>query len=271
MTEFSLSGEGGGRPSATHAASPKPRLRVGRALAYPAPDGRDTLNAATDEAPGWAVLGDARVLPEGWAALATPHAVFDDSDRFLLSAAPFGMDLYLVLPRQRGVPALDLIRILRRRTPDAAVLALTDAWPSPLEAWLDAGADMVLPLALRAAELQAALNALRRRQRPPAATGPWRLLQSQSALALPDGQRVPLSEAERTLLTSLADAPHHREQRRALVERLWGSETDAMDNALRALVYRLRRRIERVWPAGAPLHAVSGVGYEFRAPLRRLP
>jgi two-component system OmpR family response regulator len=229
------------------------------------------MTAAGQGAPDVAVLGDPRALTDGWAGAGLTHVVFDDSDRFLLSPAPFGMDLYLVLPRQRGVAALDLIRILRRRAPGAAVLALADAWPGSLAPWLDAGADMVLPATLRAAELQAAINALRRRLQPVPANGPWRLLQAASALALPDGQRVPLSEAERTLLACLAEAPHHRAQRQALVEQLWGGDAGAMENALRALVYRLRRRIERAWPAGAPLHAVSGVGYEFRAPLRRMP
>jgi two-component system OmpR family response regulator len=229
------------------------------------------MTAAGQGAPDLAVLGDPRMLPAGWAGAAVPHLDFDDSDRFLLSAAPFGMGLYLVLPRQRGVSALDLIRILRRRAAHAAVLALADTWPDSLQPWLDAGADMVLPATLRAAELQAAINALRRRQQPAPASGPWRLQQSASALALPDGQRIALSEAERTLLTCLAEAPQHRAPRQALVELLWGHDAEAMDNALRALVYRLRRRIERAWPAGAPLHAVSGVGYEFRAPLRRMP
>lgn len=229
------------------------------------------MTTAGQGAPDLAVLGDPRALPDDWTGLAVPHLVFDDSDRFLLSSAPFGMGLYVVLSRQRGVSALDLIRILRRRAAGAAVLALAEAWPDSLEPWLDAGADMVLPATLRAAELQAAIHALRRRQQPAAVNGPWRLQQSASALALPDGQQIALSEAERTLLACLAEAPQHRVRRQALVEQLWGGEAEAMDNALRALVYRLRRRIERAWPAGAPLHAVSGVGYEFRAPLRRMP
>jgi two-component system OmpR family response regulator len=217
-----------------------------------------------------AVLGDCSALPAGWTR-DRHHAAFDDGDRFLLSSAPFGFDLYLVLPRQSGVPALDLIRILRRRAPGAAVLALADAWPASLAPWLDAGADMVLPASVQAAELQAAIAALLRRLQPAAGGGPWRLLESDSALVLPDGARLALSEAERTLLACLADAPQHRAERAALLERLWGPAAAPMHNALQALVYRLRRRIDRAWPAGAPLHAVSRVGYEFRAPLRRLP
>jgi two-component system OmpR family response regulator len=216
------------------------------------------------------VLGDGSVLPTGWAG-DRHHAAFDDGDRFLLSSAPFGFDLYLVLPRQSGVPVLDLIRILRRRAPGAALLALADAWPASLAPWLDAGADMVLPVSVQAPELQAAIAALLRRLQPAPGAGPWRLLESESTLLLPDAGRLALSEGERTLLACLADAPQHRVERGALLERLWGPEPAPMHNALQALVYRLRRRIERAWPAGAPLHAVSRVGYEFRAPLRRLP
>ena len=54
------------------------------------------MTTAGQDAPDLAVLGDPRALPDGWTGLAVPHLVFDDSDRFLLSSAPFGMGLYVV-------------------------------------------------------------------------------------------------------------------------------------------------------------------------------
>jgi DNA-binding response OmpR family regulator len=41
-------------------------------------------------------------------------------------------------------------------------------------------------------------------------------------------------------------------------------------DGLNAVVFRLRRRIERATPTLVPLQAKSGVGYVFRAPLRVL-
>ena len=39
-------------------------------------------------------------------------------------------------------------------------------------------------------------------------------------------------------------------------------------NCGNAVVYRLKRRIEKATPAVVPLQAKSRVGYQFRAPLR---
>lgn len=68
-------------------------------------------------------------------------------------------------------------------------------------------------------------------------------------------------------MQSMAQAQAHRVQRRELLQALWGEQAGDMDNALQAMMYRLRRRIEQAsrWPA--PVHAVARVGYEFRAPL----
>jgi DNA-binding response OmpR family regulator len=216
-----------------------------------------------------AVLGDVTPLPIGWAGDAPMPESFEDSDRFLLSPAPFGFDLYLVLPWQRGLSALDLVRIVRRRVPHAAVLALTDDWPGAVGPWLDAGADMVLPVTLSAEQLQAALAALRRRRNRQLVGDGWRLLSSPPTLVLPDDLQVGLSEPEFIFLACLADAPGHVAQRQALVECLWGASAGPMENALQALVHQLRRRIERVWPHELPLHPVEGGGYEFRKPLSR--
>ena len=44
--------------------------------------------------------------------------------------------------------------------------------------------------------------------------------------------------------------------------------TEEPDNTLSAIIYRLRRRIERATASPVPLQALSRVGYVFRGPLR---
>lgn len=91
-------------------------------------------------------------------------------------------------------------------------------------------------------------------------------MESQAKLETPDGATIPLSDTDLTILRCFV-ANGGKADRQALIERLWGAEAGAMDNALHATVYRLRKRIEQAGQTRAPLHAVSRVGYEFRAPL----
>lgn len=198
---------------------------------------------------------------------------FADSDDFLLSPAPYDFDLYVLELRQRGVGALDLIRLLRRRS-GAAMLALSDAQGTGLVAALDAGADMVLPGDSAAEHLRAGIAALLRRTAPPlpAASGTtapaaWRLHPAQAALLCPDGQRVKLSEADLALIRCFAEAPQGRVSRQALCERLWGDAGSERDNALHATLYRLRKRVEQAGAPLLPIRALARTGYEFRAPL----
>ena len=87
-------------------------------------------------------------------------------------------------------------------------------------------------------------------------------------MVAPDGATIRLSPSELTVLSMLVDANGTVVPRAALVERLWGTSAEAStDGALHAALYRLRKRVEKAGQALWPLHAVSGVGYEFRASL----
>ena len=205
-------------------------------------------------------------------AFGSECTVFEDSDDFLLSPDPFGYGLYLVELAQRGVQGVDLIRLIRRRCP-AGVVALSGGGEDAFVQALEAGADMVLDQAAPVRHLRAAVDAVRRRlQRQPAAPQPlqgWRLLDTEAVLQAPDGTRIPLSESDLVIMGCLATAQDRRVDRRTLVESLWGEGAAAMDNALHATVYRLRKRIEQAGQLVVPVHAVARIGYEFRAPLSR--
>lgn len=202
--------------------------------------------------------------------------LWPESDSFLLSEGAFQHPLYVVQTQQRGIGGLALVTLLRQRS-TAGIVALSRRPQAEWVAALDAGADLLLPLTAPPEHLMAALRAVQRRcgpqvappvRTPPPTDLPWTLQPQEHALVTPDGTRVVLSANELVVMRSLAQAHAHRVQRRELLQQLWGEQADDMDNALQAMMYRLRRRIEQAsrWPA--PVHAVARVGYEFRAPLK---
>lgn len=217
-------------------------------------------------------IGDSTAPPR---ALAATAVRYEDSDDFLLSPQAFEHDFYVVQLVQRGVCGIDLIRLIRRRSTAGIVALCNEAQDDFVEA-LDAGADMVLGHGAPPAHLGAAIAAVRRRaglaaaaaaSAASAAPSPWTLHEAHSQLQAPDGTVIALSDSDLTIMRCFAAAGGAQVARQVLVERLWGEAAGAMDNALHATVYRLRKRIEQAGQALVPVHAVSRVGYEFRAPL----
>ena len=201
--------------------------------------------------------------------------LWPDSDAFLLSEGAFSHPLYVVQTQQTGVGGMALLTLLHQRSA-AGIVALSRRPQQEMVSALDAGADVVLPLNAPPDHLMAALRAVQRRCAPrapavlraaPPTELPWTLRPTDHALLTPDGTRIALSANEIVVMQSMAQAQAHRVQRRELLQALWGEQAGDMDNALQAMMYRLRRRIEQAsrWPA--PVHAVARVGYEFRAPL----
>ena len=86
---------------------------------------------------------------------------------------------------------------------------------------------------------------------------------------MPDGARVELSDADVIVLVCFVDAAGEPVTRETLSQRLGRAraDDDDGDTGLNAIIYRLRRRIERSTPMLVPLQSRSRVGYVFRAPL----
>lgn len=236
------------------------------------------MNASTPRPPNPAALALAWVGTPAAVArqLEEPVACYEDSDDFLLDLQAFDHEVYVIQFEQRGVRGIDLVRLIRRRTA-AAVLVLADDTGPDFIAALESGADMVLRPAAPGSHLRAAVAALRRRvQRavPPGAQASasptnWTLEEAQALLRAPDGTPIPLSDSDLAIMRCFAAAEGGQVARQTLVEQLWGAAAGVMDNALHATMYRLRKRIEQSGQPLAPVHAVSRVGYEFRAPLSR--
>jgi two-component system, OmpR family, response regulator len=201
-------------------------------------------------------------------------AVFSyvDGPSLLADASAFTREFFVGDLTGPGLSGIDLIKTLRHRS-DAGILVVsahTD--PKLFHDVLMAGADMHLSQALRLDHhsVAAAIVAVQRRAgRQPVTARPWTLHRMAGELVAPDGARVGLSDIDSGLLECFVDAQGQPVLRQMLAHRL-GRHGQQGADGLNAVIYRLRRRIERATPLPVPLQSKSRVGYLFKAPLQVL-
>ena len=179
------------------------------------------------------------------AGFAAEHAADGDAAWQLGGVEPFdAVVLDLGLPRMDG---LSLIRRWRAEGVAFPILVLSarGAWTTRVEA-IDAGADdfVVKPFAME--ELLARLRAVLRRAAGAASNG---LTVGELALDLRTrrltrgGQPVELTPLEFRLLAYLMHHAGRAVHQTELTEHLYADEADRGDNAIEALVARLRRKV----------------------------
>jgi two-component system, OmpR family, response regulator len=195
--------------------------------------------------------------------------VFGDSNALLAESDPNRFDFYIVDLMLPGVDGVELINILRRRS-DAGILAVSGRLgPEVFASVMNAGADMHLAKPVQFEQVALAVQAVQRRAgRSAAAPQTWKLDRRARELLVPDGSRVALSDADLVVLECLLESAGNPVTRETLSQRLGRTrDEDEGDDGLNAIIYRLRRRIERATPMLVPLQSRSRVGYVFRAPL----
>lgn len=197
-------------------------------------------------------------IADGSALLAGDAA--SDSDFFLLD---------LALP---GAVGENLIRDLRRRSQAGIVVVSRASSPEVFESALTAGADMVLPKPVSLKQIAVAVTAVHRRAaaaaRSDGAERGWQLDRRNRQLTSPEGTTVALGDTDVTLLACFPEAAGRIVSHAEINSRLGRLQREAPDNSLHAMIYRLRRRIEKVTGGVLPLQAQSRVGYQFKAPIR---
>ncbi|WP_374564823.1 response regulator transcription factor [Ideonella sp.] len=196
---------------------------------------------------------------------------FADSNDLLAHADPYGYEFYVTDLMLPGVDGADLIKILRQRT-NAGVLVVSGRLaPETFKQVITAGADMYLTKPVQFEQIALAIEAVCRRSVALDATqNVWRLDRRVGQLIAPDGARVDLSDADRSLVECFVEAKGEVVPRETLLQRLGRTDDPEASGGLNATVFRLRRRIERATPATVPLQTKSGVGYAFRAPLKAI-
>jgi two-component system OmpR family response regulator len=167
--------------------------------------------------------------------------------------------LDLQLPHRNG---LEVLRNYRAGGGRASVLILTArSAVADRVGGLDAGADDYLAKPFDLAELEARVRSLLRR----ASSAPTPVLRH-GALSLDTvdrrveigGEGVDLSAREIAVLETLLLRTGRVVSKEGLLEKLYGAEEHAGENAVEVFVHRLRRKLE---PAGVAIRTVRGLGY----------
>jgi two-component system OmpR family response regulator len=195
---------------------------------------------------------------------------FADSNHLLADADPFGDAFYIIDLMLPGVGGEELIRILRLRS-EAGVLVVTGkAEGGVFENVLGAGADMHLAKPVSLEQITMAIGAVYRRivrQREDTQRA-WVLDSDRQRLTSPEGDVIELGDNDVTILSCFPPRRRRRGAARGAVRTPRAPVLDTSDNGLHAMIYRLRRRIEKVTGAVVPLQSQSRVGYVFKAPIQ---
>ncbi|MEO6363492.1 MAG: two-component system response regulator CreB [Caldimonas sp.] len=85
------------------------------------------------------------------------------------------------------------------------------------------------------------------------------------------GRLLELSRYEFGLLSTLASRPGHVFSRDALLERVWGNDSDSMDRTVDAHVKTVRAKMKIVAPALEPIRTLRGSGYALAEDLPTAP
>ena len=173
-----------------------------------------------------------------------------------------------------GEDGLSLCRRLRTLGETIPILMLT-ARGDPVDriVGLEMGADDYLPKPFNPRELLARVQAMVRRQRllgvhvgpsgeAPIVFGPFTLLVAERRLTR-DGQDLPLTTGEFSLLHALASHPNRPLGRDKLIELTRGRDHEATDRSIDVQVMRVRKLIEDDPAAPRHIKTVWGVGYVF--------
>jgi two-component system, OmpR family, response regulator len=193
--------------------------------------------------------------------------VFDDSNDLLASPGAYEHGFYVLDLGLPGVDGLEVLKILRKRTQAGVLVVTARVGEEVLKDVLTAGADMHLTKPVPFDQVVLAVAAVHRRAGNQAPGAVWRLDRASSELQAPDGARIALSENDLLVMACLADARGETVTREQLRKRLGREHVPEAEDGLNAIIYRLRRRIERATTAAVPLQSRSRVGYFFKAPL----
>ncbi len=85
------------------------------------------------------------------------------------------------------------------------------------------------------------------------------------------GRALELSRYEYGLLKTLASRPGHVFTREALLDRVWGDDSDSMDRTVDAHVKTLRAKMKAIAPLQEPIRTLRGSGYALAEDLPDQP
>jgi two-component system, OmpR family, response regulator len=197
--------------------------------------------------------------------------VFADSNDLLADEGAYGFEFYVVDLMLPGIGGLDLIKVVRRRSSVGLLVVSGHLGPQVFQQVVSAGADMYLAKPVLFEQVITAIEAVQRRARPASlAEAQWTLDRRARQLIAPDGAGIDLSDIDMTVLACMLGARGEPVTREAICQALGRTPDGNAPDGLNAIVFRLRRRIEKATPIAAPLQSKPRVGYIFKAPLKAI-
>ncbi len=178
-------------------------------------------------------------------------------------------DLLLLDWMMPGLDGLSLCQRLRAAGSSLLIILLTarDAQEDIIRG-LEGGADDYLVKPVRLRELGARVQALARRAAQPYQSSllSWGALQldPRSGQVNWQGQPVPLTARELSLLEYLMRHPSQLFSRAQLLDRVWGLDSDSGEETVKTHLNNLRRKLKQVG-CPDPVETVNRLGYRLRS------
>jgi DNA-binding response OmpR family regulator len=173
-------------------------------------------------------------------------------------------DIAIVDLNLPGEDGLSLVKRLRQIQPSLGVIMLSARnTPEDRTRGYVNGVDVYLSKPANLGELCGAVSALRRRLRPTAPAGVFRLNPHRLRLTSPGGQSVFLSPREADLLVAFCRAPSYRLEQSFMIDLLDKEAASNPKSALELHVLRIRRKIMRLGDVGPGIQSIRGWGYQL--------
>ena len=170
------------------------------------------------------------------------------------------------LPDSSGFEVFKRLRAIDAQVPVIFLTARSDEIDRVVG--LELGADDYVPKPFSPRELVARVRSILRRAARPVASA---AAAPTTPVSVDEGRRqirfygrlLELSRYEFGLLAALASRPGHVFSRDALLERVWGNDTESMDRTVDAHVKTLRAKMKAIAPNEEPIRTHRGSGYSL--------
>lgn len=217
------------------------------------------------------VIEDEQLLSESLCELLGQHGFATEAARDGPSGLEFALtgvyDLIVLDVMLPGLDGFEIARRLRAKRVGTPILMLTarSGLDDRVEG-LDAGADYYLPKPFEARELLACVNAILRRQgaQVDELSFSGTSLDLASAELVCGGRSVHLSAREFELARCLFSAGGRIVGKETLLVKVWGWESDAVDNNVEVYVGFLRKKLAAIG-SGVKIKSQRSLGYHLEA------
>jgi len=186
--------------------------------------------------------------------------------------------LDLNMPEEDG---LSIIRDLKSRINVPVIMLTATASPIDRVVGLELGADDYVAKPFSPRELVARVRGILRRasRTAPSASTPGAATIASGPIVVDEGRMqvryygraLELSRYEYGLLKTLAARPGHVFTREALLDRVWGDDSESMDRTVDAHVKTLRAKMKAIAPGIDPIRTLRGSGYALAEDMPDVP